>query len=179
MPDWDADLRSHQEAIEAVVVAALAVPAGRWETQPAAGKWSPAEVILHLILTYEHLAREQQGIAGIPLKVPRWKAWALRHLILPRLLAGRPIPPGVRSPREVRPVGALPPASEAATRLRAMSAEWEGAMTANQVRRTARSVHPMFGPLPLPTMLRFVTLHTRHHCRQLQRAAEGLTMHGD
>lgn len=178
MGNWDADLKAHQVAIAEVTAAARAVPDDRWGVPPAAGKWSAAEVMMHLVLTYEFLAREQQGQGAIPLKVPRWKAWLLRHLVLPRLLAGRPIPPGVRSPREVRPVGDQLAAPAAVARLESVAAAWEQAMTGNRADPAARSVHPMFGALPLPTMLRFVALHTRHHCRQLDRAAAGLTMHG-
>ncbi|MDZ4674050.1 MAG: DinB family protein [Gemmatimonadota bacterium] len=178
MLDWDADMRGHQDAIAQVAAAARSAPEARWTVPPTAGKWSPADVMMHLILTYEFLAREQRGDAAIPLKVPRWKAWMLRRFILPRLLAGRPIPPGVRSPREVRPVGDRLAAAEAVKRLETIAAEWEQAMTANHANPAARSVHPMFGALSLPTMLRFVALHTRHHCRQLERAAAGLTMHG-
>jgi hypothetical protein len=177
--DWNADLQRHGEGIDRLLDAIHSVPAGRWTTPPAERKWSPAEVATHLILTYEHLIREQRGEIVIDVRVPRLKAWMLRRLVLPRLLAGRPIPPGVRSPREVRPSGTLPDVATAAARLGSVAETWASLMSRNHGRGGGRSVHPMFGSLPLETMLQFVTLHTNHHCRQLQRAADGLTMHGD
>jgi len=178
MDPWQAGFGAHQEAVQGVVAAVRAVPKERWTVAPAAGKWSAAEVIQHLIMTYEHLTGEQEGRRAIPVLVPRWKAWTLRQFALPRLLAGRPIPPGVRAPREVRPVGD-PLEREAAIReFERVTSEWEAAMARNLPMASARAVHPFFGALPLPTMLRFATLHTNHHRRQIALAAEGRTLHG-
>ncbi|MCL4865856.1 MAG: DinB family protein [Gemmatimonadales bacterium] len=179
MESWAADLEAHRDAVRQVGEAARAVPPDRWAVPPAEGKWSAGEVTMHLTLTYEHLAGEQEGVRVIPVKVPRLKAWALRRFALPRLLAGRPIPPGVRSPREVRPAGDIRPAPEAIEALFQVAGRWEDAMVRNLPNQAARSVHPFFGALPLPTMLRFVTIHTNHHCRQIRLAAEGRTLHGD
>ncbi len=177
MTDWEGAMMAHDAAVTHLVAAAQAVSPDRWAVAPAPGKWSPAEVMVHVALTYEHLTREQQGTATIPVLLPRWKAWMLRRFILPRLLAGRPLPPGVRAPREVRPGGELPDPRAAVARLESATAAWASAMAQNHRRGGGQSIHPFFGALPLPTMLRFVALHTTHHRRQLERAAEGLTMH--
>ena len=78
----------------------------------------------------------------------------------------------------MRPAGEIPPVAEAIAGLREVTARWESVMVRNLPNPAARSVHPFFGALPLPTMLRFATLHTNHHCRQIVRAAEGRTLHG-
>lgn len=178
MEPWHADLGAHQEAVKGVIATAQSVPDARWAVAPAAGKWSAAEVVGHLILTYEHLAGEQEGRLTIPVLVPRWKAWMLRRFVLPRLLSGRPIPPGVRAPREVRPVGESLEREAAIREFERVTGDWEATMARNLSKGRARAVHPFFGALPLPTMLRFATLHTNHHARQIARAAEGRTLHG-
>lgn len=169
----------HAEEVSRFLDAVAAVPADRWLVPPRQGKWSAAEVAQHMVLVYDYLTGEQEGHQVIPLRVPRWRAWLLRRTVLPRLLAGRPLPPGVRSPREARPSGELPDQVTAARRIEAGTAAWVAAVRRNLGRPDAGAGHPFFGRLPLTTMMRFATVHLSHHGRQLERAGRGLTMHGD
>lgn len=170
-------MADHEAAVAELVAAIRAVPTDRWATPPAPDKWSAAEAAWHLILAYRHLLREQ--VDGTPVRVlpAPWKAWLLRKLLLPRLLAGRPLPRGVRAPREVRPSGERRSQEETLAALTEAKAAWCGAMTRNSTNGGARATHPFFGPLPLVTMVRFTSLHLRHHCRQIQRAGAGLPLH--
>lgn len=176
MNDWQEAMTAHRAAVEQVEASIRAVPAAMWTRAPAPGKWSPAEVVRHLVLVYQHLAAEQAGTVQIRVLPPPWKAWLLRTVALPRLLAGRPLPAGVRSPREARPSGELPSPDVALGEFAAAVAAWADAMERNRSRRGARATHPFFGRLPLLTMVRFSTIHTEHHRRQLDRAAAGLPL---
>jgi hypothetical protein len=167
----------HERAVAELLAAIGEVPAARWAEPPATDRWSAAEVVRHLELTYLHLGREQRGEVTSRVLPRPWRAWLLRRLILPRLLAGAPLPRGVRAPREVRPDGATSSPAAATAALVQAVREWAGAMATQASDQGARATHPFFGKLPLLTMLRFTTLHTRHHCRQLQRAGAGLPLH--
>ncbi len=178
MTDWDTAMAAHDAAVAELLGAIREVPEARWAEPPEAGKWSAAEVALHLVLTYQHLTREQLGEATLRVLPRPWRAWMLRQFVLPRLLAGAALPRGVRAPREVRPAGTLPSPDAAVASIDDEVRAWVGAMTRNREAPRAGATHPFFGRLPLLTMLRFATLHTRHHCRQIERAGAGLPLHG-
>lgn len=167
---WAEAARAHQQAVARYLETARGVGPSRWEAAPREGKWSPAEVTQHLVLTYRGLAAEQQGTLEIPVLLTAPKAWLLRHLVLPRLLAGRPFPPGVKAPREARPRGPLPPRDALLDEFQASADAFDAAFNQARGRRGSRATHPFFGRLPLRQMYRFASLHTEHHRRQLEWA---------
>ena len=73
----------------------VARPRGVERSAGAEGKWTPAQIVQHLILGYEAGLRELDGGVGLTVVVPWWKRIALRWTILPRILAGR-FPAGAR-----------------------------------------------------------------------------------
>jgi hypothetical protein len=160
----------HRDTIGRYLETARAVPAERWPATPAPGKWSPAEITRHLVLTYDALAAEQSAGLVIPITFPWWKAWALRTFALPRLLKGQPFPRGVKSPREVRPRGELPGQPELLAEFEGAAARFLAAYLAASDRTGARATHPYFGRLSLSDMFRFASIHTEHHRRQLEWA---------
>ncbi len=170
-PDhWTTSEALHHETVRRYLETARAVAAGRWSATPAPGKWSPAEITRHLVLTYEALAAEQLSGLVIPIAFPRWKAWALRTFALPRLLKGQPFPRGVKSPREVRPRGELPGQPELLGEFETATTRFLSAYLAASRRTGARATHPYFGRLPLSAMFHFASIHTEHHRRQLEWA---------
>lgn len=172
---WPDGLRLHAAAVARFAATVRSVPDACWRTPPAPGKWSPAEVTMHLVLTYRHLWREQEGTLAIRVLPPPWRAWLLRQIILPRLLAGRPFPAGVRAPREVRPAGEPPDREPAVQELEAAAVGFGAAIDAAFRRGGGHATHPFFGPLTLPQMLRFAELHTDHHRRQILSTPDGST----
>lgn len=169
---WAEGVQAHAEAVARFVAAAGEVPDASWRAAPVPGKWSPAEITMHLVLTYRHLQREQEGTLVVRVLPRRWKVFFLRHTILPRLLAGRPFPPGVRAPREVRPGDELPDATSSIHELTTAAAGFVAVAEERFQRGGGRATHPFFGPLTLPQMLRFAELHTDHHRRQLPDPGE-------
>ena len=170
---WPELHREHRDAIARFVDTAAAVPPGRWAEPLAAGKWSPAELTLHLALTTEVMLRELE--TGEPPRVITtwWQRALLRWTVRPRLLAGAPFP-RVRSPREARPDGQLAEQVETTARLRARGAELEAALDrAARDRPRTRLTHPYLGAFSLREALRFSALHIRHHLAQLERGTQG------
>lgn len=160
----------HAQTVRRYLATAGSVATDKWAAAPRPGKWSPAEVTRHLVLTYEALAAEQSSGLVIPITFPPWKAWALRTFALPRLLKGRPFPPGVKAPREVRPKGEIPGSDVLLEEFEGAAGRFQSAYQAARQRPGARATHPYFGRLPLLEMFRFGSIHTEHHRRQLEWA---------
>ena len=60
----------HRAAIEAFARTAESVDPAVWNLPRAEGKWTPAQVVQHLILSYEAGLRELDGGAGMTVVVP-------------------------------------------------------------------------------------------------------------
>lgn len=164
MRDWHEAEHEHDAEVAAFITAIRDLPTNRWHHRADPSRWTAAELALHVIVAYELGVGVARGEPGMQLRVPRWRAWLLRTVALPRIVASRRFPRNATSPREVRPdaaeAAALTPAA-AVARLEAT------AEAARQVLRTAGPeagmVHAYFGRLsPLQT-LRLLSAHTRHH----------------
>jgi hypothetical protein len=134
------------------------------------GKWSAAEVIEHLSLTYSGTARSMQKVleAGAPTATPRklkqrlaiW--WITR---LGRFPEGRQAPPAVRPKGETGPPGAaLTTALENLSRMDAAIADCERRFGA-----VCLSDHPILGALNGVQWRKFHSVHARHHAAQIER----------
>lgn len=167
---WSEAEALHAETVRRYLATAGSVAEDRWTAEPRPGKWSPAEVTKHLVLTYEALAAEQASGLVVPIAFPPWKAWVLRTFALPRLMRGRPFPPGVKSPRGVRPKGDIPGRDALMTEFEHAAGRFLAAYQSARQRPGARATHPYFGRLPLSEMFRFASIHSEHHRRQLEWA---------
>lgn len=167
---WEEAAREHHAAVQAYLDTARAVPESHWQAAPQEGKWSPEEITQHLVLTYAGLAAQQDAGLEIRIAFSPVKAWVLRTFALPRFLAGRPFPAGVRAPREVRPKGPIPPRHELLRNLEAAAERFRVAYASAHGRPGAVATHPYFGNLKLIQMYRFASIHTAHHRRQLEWA---------
>lgn len=168
---WSDAEALHGDTVRRYLATAGSVAPKQWAAEPRPGKWSPGEVTRHLVLTYNALADEQSAGLVIPIAFPPWKAWVLKTVVLPRLLRGRPFPPGVKAPREVRPKGDLPGREVLLAEFEQAAGQFLSAYHAARQRPGARATHPYFGRLPLVEMFRFASIHTEHHRRQLEWAA--------
>lgn len=160
---------SHQTAVATFISKAQALTAAEWEAPIAPDKWSPGQIAEHLRLTYVTVGGEVDGGQGIRIRTPTWVRPWLKFRYLRQILRSGQLPAGARAPREARPrdgpfdraatLAAL--AEAAATFEDAIARRWEG--------REAVLTHHVFGSMPIRTGLRFVTVHTEHHTRQLPR----------
>ncbi|HEX2091215.1 MAG TPA: DinB family protein [Longimicrobiaceae bacterium] len=165
---WAEALALHASATAGFAADAAAVVPERWAVPRAPGKWSPAQVVQHLILAYEVLLRELAGGPGMALHATWWQRFLLRLIFLPRLLAGAPFPPGARAPREVRPPETAGDREEAVARFRALAAEFTAAVEETRARSPRkRLTHAYFGATSLEDAVRLCARHIQHHRQQL------------
>jgi hypothetical protein len=154
-------MAEHEAAIEACIAAARRLPDDEWNAPRAAGKWSPAQHVEHVGLSYQMVI---DGLNGRPPKarLSRLRMFVLRMLVLPKILRSDKFREGVPAPREMRPMPQPQGRAVVEELLRARAAACiETLLAANK--RGVRVPHPYFGPLPLLSMLRLGTAHTRHH----------------
>ncbi|HEY1434589.1 MAG TPA: DinB family protein, partial [Thermoanaerobaculia bacterium] len=152
----------HRAAIEALSRLVESQDPALWAKAPAPGKWSPAEIAQHLLLSYEVVEAELAGGPGFRIVLPWWKRLPLRWAVLPKILAGR-FPKGAPAPRESRPrTGAASPA-EAARILRAHATRLEEHLADAGAIGRVRVAHPYFGRVTVPQMLKLAAVHAAHH----------------
>jgi hypothetical protein len=173
-PGWTELLNDHERAIQEYTAAAGALPPGAWMEPLAPGKWTPAEITAHVSGAYRVLNAELAGDAGMRLLGSRLQRLVLRHTVLPRLLAGRPFPPGVRAPRETHPREIVADRGVALPALVHLAENFTRGLTEQSTRRTIRLTHAYFGSMSPRQGLALLTVHTRHHARQLTAASGSL-----
>jgi hypothetical protein len=139
-----------------------------WSAPGAPGKWSPAEIVQHLVLAFEAVQRELRE--GVPMKL-RTRAWhrlVLRFTLQRRLMRGGAFPHGARSPREARPHGDIGPAGSLIGRLEGLNAELIADLAdARTSRPRLRLLHPYFGRLSAIDIVYVSARHIQHHEAQL------------
>ena len=163
MPDLQSALHAHDQAVQAFLASAGAVPPERWNRPRAEGKWSPGQIAEHLALSYEASGEVLHGRSSGPAP-PRLLRPLLRTVLLrPILWLGR-FPAASKAPEVLRPGPSTADAPVLLERLRTAAAAFESA--AREVRGTDID-HPAFGRLPLADLVRLQEIHTRHHHLQL------------
>jgi hypothetical protein len=139
-----------------------------WHRHPE-GKWSAAQVMEHLTLTYTgtSYALRKCLAAGQPSATRP----SLRQRLITFWVVGRGhFPRGIEAPAHVRPKGGPEgkSVSEALEQLAAMDAvisECEQRFGP----KTKVLNHPILGPFTTPEWRRFHRLHAQHHVPQIQR----------
>jgi len=141
-------------------------PAAAWKEAPD-GKWTPAQIVEHIVLSLEASAERFEKRRDRPAMGRRS---SLRQTVARNLvLRTEWFPSGGKSPAVALPSAAPdPPILE--RRLRAAVARFDRlAGELLPVRATNLFVaHHIFGDLTLPEWLRFHVIHTRHHAKQLR-----------
>jgi uncharacterized damage-inducible protein DinB len=103
------------------------------------------------------------------IRLPPWQRWMLRRTILPGILAGKGFPPNARAPKETRPRDNLTDTREALRILAEEAESFARELTARASSERVRLTHAYFGAMSARQSLQLVTVHTRHHARQLER----------
>ncbi|HEV2130520.1 MAG TPA: DinB family protein [Longimicrobiaceae bacterium] len=170
---WQAAMQLHTAAAAELARTAASVPSDQWRTPRAPGKWTPAEILAHLILAYEVLLRELRGGGGMALRTRWWQRVLLHFTVRRRILSGGGFPAGARAPRELGPPDVTLDQNDALERFRELAAEFEAAMeTARMERPRSRLTHAYFGARPLEEALGFCARHIQHHHQQLHSLTE-------
>lgn len=137
--------------------------------RPLAGKWSAAEILEHLYLTYTGTTKgmEKCLAATRPLaRTPTWKDRARTFYVvgLGKLPEGRKAPAGA-TPKGMAPERVL---GDIATKITEMDAAI--ARAEEKFGKDTRLLdHPILGPLTGPQWRKFHLVHGELHIRQLQR----------
>lgn len=169
---WARTLGEHDVAVSAFVDVVRSIPESEWHVASAPGKWSPAEEVLHVALSYEVALRGVRTGEGMRPRVSPMRATLLRWLVLPVMLASGWFP-RAKAPVEIRPP--KPGASENVDltrpallgRLRERAREVREELPAS--RPETRFRHAYFGDLAPERAIRMLAAHTRHHSRRLAR----------
>ena len=157
-------IADHDRAVREFVDRARAVHAARWLTPRAEGKWSPAQEVRHVTLTYAEFVRQLQGQSPIRLRGGLYTRIMSRAIGLTSILWLKKIPVAVRAPREVRPDSETRTADELLPELEARTAAFSRVFAdAWNAKPRPRIQHPLFGRVSLATGIRFLAVHTRHH----------------
>jgi hypothetical protein len=164
-------MMQHSAAVDEFIMSATRCPADAWMRPISPGKWTPAEVTSHVAEAYRVLRAELAGAPGMRMLGSRMQRLVLRYTMLPRLLAGRPFPSGVRAPRETRPREIVEDPVAALDALKGLAEAFTQEMTSRANQGTIRLTHAYFGPLSPRQGLQLLTVHTRHHARQLAAVA--------
>jgi len=154
----------HDRAVREFVDKARAIDPVGWLTPRAEGKWTPAQEVRHIILTYEEFVRQLHGQSPIRLRGGLYTRVVSRVIGLSSILWFKRIPVAVRAPREIRPEPETRSAAELLPELESRTASFaqlfEDAWKRNP---RPRVQHPLFGRVSLSTGIRFLAVHTRHH----------------
>ena len=166
--NWDDAQKLHTDAAAEFAQAAARVPAGLWLAPREEGKWSPAEVVEHISLSYEVLLRELSGGGGMAIRTKWWQQILLKLTIVPGILRGRPFPKGARAPRETRPALSTTDQTAAVDKMREKSAEFDRQLAAIHASgRRVQLTHAYFGRASLRHAVIVCARHIQHHRAQL------------
>ncbi|MBA4170510.1 MAG: DinB family protein [Chloroflexi bacterium] len=154
------------------------VPAEAWMQPHAHGKWTYAELMQHLTLTYDVLSQELEGGPAMSVRTAWWQRILLNLTVRPRIIRGGGFPRGAPAPREVRPKTVTADPGEAALIFAAARARFERAVAAARADNPGmRITHAYFGRRPLEEALRFCAAHLRHHQAQMSASMVARTSH--
>lgn len=156
--------RLHQELEDAIGNASPAQLA-----QAPAGKWSPAQILEHLMLTYRGTARglEKCCEQGAPLAKRATLKDRLANLLVVKLGY---IPNGRPAPERALPRGL--PSDEVREQLTPELQKMASGLDECEKkfgRRTKILDHPFLGPLTAAEWRKFHWVHGRHHARQIRQ----------
>ena len=157
-----------KQAVDAFAATADSFPDAKWHAPRQAGKWSAAEITVHLIKAFEAGERELKGGGPMQMRLAGWKLLYARWIVLRRMLKTRAFPTGARAPRETRPEDALPGRTEAVKLFRAAAASFERATAAAyETRPRTTLTHPYFGGMGLADSVLLAAIHIEHHHKQI------------
>ena len=159
----------NRKATENFLAMARAVPKEKWEQPVAPGKWSPAQIVDHIAVTTEVALKAIKGDPSMG-SIPKFLRFLPRKLGFdPTIKKGR-FPEKQRGPAVFAPSTGHPSYDASVEKLNraivALETHVRGVMAQNQ----HSFEHSFFGRVSIPDYIRFGTLHTQHHERQLPKA---------
>ena len=150
------------------LAAAAERSAATWTTPRAPGKWSPSQVVEHVVRGLEEGANIVSGTPSIPM--PPALLRPLARLFFYRILKKGAFPNGFKAHKAMNPASGSATPAEARVRLEGALARFDEECG----RRVASGRHDVstgFGTVSVEDFVRFSAIHTRHHRKQMPGAA--------
>jgi hypothetical protein len=160
---------SYLERLQAAIISATEGMTTPDLTRHPAGKWSTAEVLEHLYLSYTGTTKgcERCLQAGKPLaRTPNLKD----RLATAVVVGAGYFPPGREAPKQTRPRGV--PAEKVAVDIGPQIVAMDillGQCETRYGKRTRILDHPELGPLTAAQWRKFHWVHGKHHVKQILR----------
>ena len=148
------------------LVAAAERSAATFTTPRAPGKWSPSQLVEHVVRGLEEAAN---AVSGTPSSIPMPPAFLrplLRLLFFNRILKKGVFPKGFKAHKALNPMSGPATPAQARVRLEGALARFDEECR----RRVASGQHVVstgFGTVSVEDFVRFNAIHTRHHCKQM------------
>ena len=161
------DVLADNRAAVIDLVAAAERSAATWTTPCAPGKWSPSQVVEHVVRGLEEAANVVAGAPSIPM--PPAFLRPLVRLYFNRILKKGVFPKGWKAAKALNPTSGPATPAQARVRLEGALARFDQECR----RRVASGQHVVstgFGTVSVEDFVRFNALHTRHHCKQMPGA---------
>lgn len=158
-----------QQTFDAIqrATAGMSVEELAWHPE---GKWSAAEILTHLTLTYSGTVKGMQRVLTVEGNGTQKRT--LKNYLFAFVVTGVGyMPAGRKAPKGTVPSGAK--ADPVASILRNLK-EMDEVLTEVERKKgsRARVVHPAIGPLTVRQWRKFHFVHTRHHMKQIARLRE-------
>ena len=164
MADVNAVLDANRDAVRELIARAERCH-GNWAVPRAPGKWSPSQVVEHVAKSMEEsAAMVSGGQSGLP-NLPFFLRPVAR-IFFNRMLKTGIIPKG-RAAKALQPGAGAPTPTAARQRLEAAFAKFERACR-DRAAMSDSVNSSVFGTVPLRDYARFMEIHTRHHCKQME-----------
>jgi len=168
MANLDAALAACKDATHDLIAAADRC-GSTWAVAPAPGKWSASQIVEHVARSLEESANVA---AGRPSKFPKLPAVlhpVVRGLLFRRVLRKSAFPKA-KTNKAMNPQAGPATPAEGRVRLETAQRKFDDARRELGSRRTAMRT-TVFGAVPVEDYVRFMELHTRHHCKQMGTAS--------
>ncbi|HTD22813.1 MAG TPA: DUF1569 domain-containing protein [Terriglobales bacterium] len=132
------------------------------------GKWSSAEVLEHLALSYSGTAKGMRRV--LQSDAPNVRPATLKERLSVLVLVGLGyFPEGRKAPKQVTPRGANP--EHILNQIQANLCEMDKVISDCEQRFGAKAIvlaHPVLGPINLCQWRKFHRIHCLHHMKQIQ-----------
>ncbi len=164
------ELETVRKAIERATVG-MNVEELAWRRE---GKWSSAEILEHLALTYSATAKGMRRVLQSDDPKVRPATWKERFSITVVVEVGY-FPPGREAPLQVTPRESNP--EQVLNRIHANLSEMDKTIEECEQRFGGKAVvlvHPVLGPLSLNQWRKFHRVHCLHHMKQICNLRAGM-----
>jgi hypothetical protein len=166
MADINAALTASKAAIDEMIAAGNQ-SGSAWTAARAPGKWSPSQIVEHVARSLEESANVAVGRPSKFPKLPSVIHPVVRGLLFRRVLRKSSFPKA-KTNKAMNPANGPATPLEGRARLETAHREFDDACR-QLTARGERLRTTIFGVVDVEDYVRFMELHTRHHCKQMAR----------